>query len=390
MTLIEDSTRHIPSDLLKTVAEGGLEKIGEAIQILINAAMKAERDSYLGAAPYERTGSRKGHANGFKGKKVKTRVGELEFNIPQTRDGGFYPSALEKGLRSERALRAAVAEMYIHGVSTRKVANILEELGEVTLSSTSVSNATKDLDELLEQWRNRPLGEYRYLYLDALYERVREGGSIIDNSILLAVGVMPSGHREVLGVSIATSEAEIHWRTFLIALHARGLRGVTLITSDDHAGLRAALRAVFPSIKWQRCQFHFQQNAQQYVPKQDMKTDVSDDIRSIFDAANRTEADRLTQLTVQKYSKSAPKLSKWLEENVIEALTVFDYPIEQRRRLRTSNVIERLNREIKRRTRVVAIFPNASSCLRLITAVAMEESDKWITRDTPYLPPACS
>lgn len=381
----ENSTRYITSDILDMVSQSGLDRIGEAIQVLINAAMQVEREKYLGARPYERTEDRKGHANGFKAKRVKTRVGELNFKVPQTRDGGFYPHALEKGIRSERALKAAVAEMYIRGVSTRKVESILEELAGIELSSTSVSNATKELDALLEQWRTRPLGEYQYIVLDALYEKVREGGSVTDNSVFLAVGVTPGGRREVLGISVGISEAEVHWRDFLMSLHNRGLRGLLLVVSDDHAGIRAALRAVYPAVPWQRCQFHLQQNAQQYVPRQEMKAEVSEEIRAIFDAGSRTEADRLIGVAVQKYAKGAPRLSQWLEKNLWEGLTVFEFPVSHRIKMRTSNVVERVNREIRRRTRVVSIFPSSTSCLRLVTSIAMEISDLWMDKPSPYL-----
>lgn len=384
MVSSENNTKYIDPEILETLAEGGLDRIGEAIQLLINAAMRAERDKYLGAAPYERSENRRGYANGFKSKKVKTRVGDLALKVPQTRCG-FYPNTLEKGIRSERALRSVVAEMYIQGVSTRKVAAVLEEMGGFSMTSATVSKATAELDEVFDVWRNRPLKNYPYVFLDARYENVREGGAVIDNAILTATGVTDKGHREVLGVSVSLSEAEVHWRHFLQSLQERGLHGVRLVVSDSHSGLKAGLKTVLPSVKWQRCQFHLQQNAQQYVPRHEMKEEVANDIRAVFDATDREEADRVLNKVVEKYHRSAPRLSEWLITCVPEALTVFDFPIAHRTRLRTTNVVERMNREIKRRTRIVSIFPNPASCLRLITALAMEQSDDWLQADKPWL-----
>lgn len=385
MVSSENNTKYIDASILETLTEGGLDRLGDAIQLLINAAMKAEREKYLGAAPYERSDKRRGYANGFKPKKVKTRIGELSLQVPQTRDSQFYPNALEKGIRSERALRTVVAEMYIQGVSTRKVEHILAEMGGFSMTSSTVSKAVAELDELFEAWRNRPLGSYPYIYLDARYENVREGGSVIDNAVLVAVGISEKGDREVLGVSVSLSEAEVHWRGFLRSLQERGLHGVQLVVSDDHAGLKAALKGTLPSVKWQRCQYHLQQNAQSYVPRQELKVGVADDIRAVFDAIDREEADRLLKRAIEKYSKPAPRLAEWMTENISEGLTVFDFPIPHRQRIRTTNTLERLNREIKRRTRVVSIFPNPASCLRLVTALAIEISEHWLDAHSPWI-----
>ncbi|MAT44652.1 MAG: IS256 family transposase, partial [Anaerolineaceae bacterium] len=318
-------------------------------------------------------------ANGYKDKTVKTRIGDIQFSIPQVRDGGFYPEALEKGLRSERALTLTMAEMYVQGVSTRKVSAILEKLCGSQVSSSSVSQASKTLDETLEKWRNSPLGEIVYLYLDARYEKVRQDGHIRDCAVLIAVGVDLSGHRKVLGVSISLGEQEVHWRAFMESLVNRGLRGVKLIISDDHAGLKAARKAVFGGIPWQRCQFHLQQNAQAYVPRKDMQEEVANDIRTIFNAPDRYKAESYLKDTIEKYQSSASKLALWMEENIPEGLTVFSFPTAHRRQIRTDNNLERLNKEIKRRTRVVGVFPNETSCLRLISAILMETSDTWET-----------
>lgn len=299
--------------------------------------------------------------------------------MPQVREGGFYPQALEKGLRSERALTLTFAESYVQGVSTRKVAAIVERLCGSTVSSAVVSRAAQQLDGPLESWRTRPLGEYRYLFLDARYEKVRQEGQIRDLAVLIAKGIDPQGRRHLLGVSASLSEHEVHWRTFLHSLVQRGLRGVRLITSDDHAGLRAARQAVFGGVPWQRCQFHLQQNAAAHVPRKEMLKEVAADIRMVFNAPDRPTADQYLRQVVQKYEKSATKLANWMEVNLPESLTVFAFPAEHRRKLRTNNGLERLNREIGRRTNVVGIFPNEAACLRLIGALLMEQDEAWQT-----------
>lgn len=365
------------SSLAEVLSEKGLDGLGSAVEILINEAMRIERNKHINANAYERTELRSGYANGFKSKRLNTRLGPLDLQVPQVRDGNFYPSFLEKGLRSERALSLSLAEMYIQGVSTRKVSAILEEMCGFEVTSMDVSRASKLLDEEFIQWRTRPLGQYTYLILDARYEKVRQGGSVVDSAVLVAYGVNTHGVRHILGVSVLLSEAEVHWRKFLESLVSRGLNGVTMITSDAHSGLKAALRAVFPSVPWQRCQFHLQQNAQSYVPKQSMKKEVAEDIRTIFNTPNRIEAERQLKIMMSKYEKLAPKLSDWMENAIPEGLTVFDVKSSHRIRLRTSNLAERVNREIKRRTQIVNIFPNPESCERLITGVLIEISEAW-------------
>jgi putative transposase len=355
--------------------------------MLLNEAMKLERIQVLGAQPYQRTRERRGYANGFKPKTVDTRVGRLELAVPQTRGVAFYPTALERGTRSERALKLAVAEMYLQGVSTRKVTAVMEQLCGREVTSMQVSRAVEALDDELSKWRERALGEIPYLLLDARYEKVRVGGAVVSCSLLIALGVTPDGHRTILGASVSLSEAEVHWREFLARLQARGLHGVQLVTSDDHAGLRAALQARLPGVKWQRCQFHLAKNLIDHLPPNVSQPEASADLRAVFNAPNRAEADRLLDLMVAKYEPVAKKLAAWLEANVPEGLTVFDFPAEHRRRLRTNNGLERLNREIKRRTRVASIFPNENSLLRLATAVLMEIDDEWQT-EKRYLPKA--
>lgn len=363
--------------LTDSLIANGLEAIPELVRVLLNNLMQVERTQHIQAGEYERTETRKGHANGYKPKTVKTRVGEITFAIPQVREGGFYPSALEKGMRSERALVAALAEMYVKGVSTRKVKAITEELCGVEISAMQVSRATAELDEVLQEWRERPLGEIRYLFLDAIYEKVREAGQMRTTAVLVAMGITPDGERQVLGVSASLSEHETHWKAFLRGLKDRGMHSVELVISDDHTGLGAARRSVLGSIPWQRCQFHLQQNAGAHVPRQSMRIEVASDIRAMFNAPDRSTAETYLQAAIQKYAKSAPGLSAWMEDNLAEGFTVFDFPLEHRRSIRTTNSLERVNKEIRRRTKVVGMFPNEASCLRLISAILMEISEEW-------------
>ncbi len=368
--------------VVQLLADYGFDGMAQAMQILMNEAMKIERNEVLNAAPYERCSDRRGYANGYKPKTVNTRIGSLELAVPQTRDIEFYPKSLERGVRSERALKLAVAEMYVQGVSTRKVAEITQELCGLDITSTQVSRAAQLLDEELHQWRNRPLGEIPYLILDARYEKVRHGGSVIDCAVLIAIGITPQGKRSILGVSVSLSEAEIHWREFLQSLQDRGLHGVRLIVSDDHAGLKEARKARLAGVPWQRCQCHLQRNAAKYVPKVSMRKEVAEILRKIFDAVDLHAAEQLLGATVTKYQKSAPRLAAWLEANIPEGLTVLGLPAAHRKRLRTTNMLERQNREIKRRTRVATLFPNEASLLRLVSAVLSEISEDWETGKT--------
>jgi putative transposase len=364
-------------EIVELLAEHGFDGMARAIAVLLNEVMKIERSHALGAAPYQRTEGRTGYANGFKPKTLHTRLGPIPVEVPQTRGVEFYPSALEKGVRSERALKLAVAEMYVQGVSTRKVAAITEKLCGLEVTSSQVSRAAESLDEELDAWRNRPLGETPYLILDARYEKVRHGGQVVSCAVLVAIGIDTGGKRSVLGVSVSLSEAEVHWRDFLASLQARGLHGVRLVTSDAHAGLKPALDARLSGVPWQRCQFHLIKNAMAFVPRPSMRAEVTASLRAVSDAPNRAEAQRQLDLGVKKYRAKAPRLAEWLEANVPEGLTVFSLPAGHRRRLRTSNMLERLDEEIKRRTRVAGLFPNEASALRLVGAVLMEINDDW-------------
>ena len=368
-------------DVLRILIDNGLDGMARALETLMNEAMKLERAEFLGAAPHERTEARRGYANGFKPREIRTRAGALRLAVPQVRDveEPFYPKSLERGARSERALKLAIAEMCVQGVSTRRVAAVVEALCGTEVSSTQVSRAARLLDEELEAWRTRPIGETPYLILDARYEKVRHGGAVIDCAVLVAIGVGIDGRRRVLGVSVSLSEAEVHWREFLASLKGRGLIGVRLVVSDDHAGLKAARRAELPGVAWQRCQFHLQRNVVAYVPQAAMRREVARAVRGVFNAPDRETAERASAQVAERYRKRAPRLAAWLEETVPEALAVFDLPEPHRRLLRTVNSLENLNKQIKRRTSVAALFPNEQALLRLVSAVLAETSEEWET-----------
>ena len=381
-------TQDAVAALLPLLTEGD-NPLAELLSVVLNAAMKLERQEHLKAAPHERSADRNGHANGFKDRTLKTRLGQIGVSVPQVRggEGHFRPASLEAALLSEKALKVALAEMYVQGVATRRVKEIMEALCGFEVSSAEVSRASKSLDEVLERWRTRKLGVTPFVQMDALWCKVRHGGIVVDATVLSAIGVREDGKRTVLGVSAAFGEHEVHWREFQESLVKRGLCGVRLITSDDHAGLRAARQAVFGGVPWQRCQFHLQQNAQSYVPRDSMKQEVAATIRAIFNASDQVSAQQQLAVAVSRYKDSAPKLSAWMEKAIPEGLVVMSFAEPVRRLLRTSNGQERLNLEMRRRFKVIGSFVNEASCLRLASAVLMEISDEWESGKV-YLNPA--
>lgn len=370
-------------DPINLLLEHGLaDGLPQIAEMLVNTAMLIERSAHLKADLYERCEGRNGYANGLKDRNFHSSVGPLALRVPQTResDEPYRPSMLESGSRSDRSLKVAIAEMYLQGVSTRRVTKVMEKLCGLCVSSTQVSRLTAELDETFELWRNRKLPEIAHMIIDATYIKVRIAGSVRDCAVFTAIGVRrKDGKRMVLGVSAALSEAEVHWRTFLVSLKERGIGIPDSITSDAHEGIRAALKAVFNATAWQRCQFHLQQNAQAYVPKLDMRESVGADIRSVFNADTLAHAEARLNALIEKYEKSAPELSTWMQTAIPEGLEVFNLPENRRKRLRTSNACETLNTQIKRRTRVAGLFPNTDSILRLVTAILMEVSEEWET-----------
>ena len=356
----------------------------------MNAAMLLEREKHIGAAPYQRgANDRNGYANGFKSRNFQTGIGALELSVPQVRqsDTPFRTSLLEKGSRSDRALKSAIATMYVEGVSTRRVTRIMEQMCGFEVSSGQVSNLNKQLDSEFEKWRNRPLPGISFMTVDATYYKVRIDGVVRDCATLIAHGIRrDDGKRMILGVSCALSEAEVHWRGFLNELKERGIGIPDPVTSDAHSGLKAALKASLNGTPWQRCQFHLQQNAQEYVTKQHLKGKVASDIKVIFNADDRAHAEERLKDFVKIYGESQPRLAAWAEENLPEGFAAFAFPEGHRKRLRTSNACENVNGHIKKRTRVVGLFPSEESLLRLVTGVLIEISETWETGKT-YLTP---
>jgi transposase-like protein len=374
--------------ILERLIADGPQEVAKIVTTLMNLAMRTEREQFLGAGHYERGAERRGYANGYKAKKVDTPAGTLALDVPKTAgaDEPFYPQSLERGRRSCRAVMLAAAEMYVQGVSTRDVEKVFAGLGIESMSSTQVSRATRMLDGELDAWRRRSLGRFRYLILDARYEKTREHGVCDDCAVLTAIGVGDDGKRRVLGVSVARSEAEVHWRAFLESLVARGLQGVEFITSDDHAGLKAARKAVLPGARWQRCQFHIAQNAIHHAPNVTVRAVIGRELRNVWNAPSIEAAEAEAKRLVGSYRQTAPKLAVWLEAAVPEGLAVFKLPDDHRRRMRTSNPIERsIQQEIKRRTRKIRVFPNEASLERLVTAVLVEIDEQWTASTQPYL-----
>ena len=374
--------------LLEQLIAEGPQAMREVTTTLMNVAMSLEREQFLGAGHYQRDPERRGYANGYKPKRIDTTAGTLHLDVPKTSGSAepFYPQSLERGRRSCRAVMLAAAEMYVKGVSTRAVEGVLAEFGIEGLSSTQVSRAAKLLDADLEAWRNRALGHFRYIFLDARYEKTREHGVADDCAVLTAIGIDDLGRRRVLGVSIKVSEAEVHWRAFLESLVARGLQGVAFITSDDHAGLKAARKAVLPGARWQRCQFHLAQNAIHHAPNLSVRKSIGEELRAVWNAKTLDVAEAELKALVVRYRKDAPKLANWLETAVPEGLAVFKLPKEHRRRLRTSNPIERsIQQELKRRTQKIRVFPNEASLERLVSAILVEIDETWTASLQPYV-----
>lgn len=379
--------------IVEQLIKDGPNGVAPAFASLFELAMQIERERYLDAGLYERSEDRRGYANGYKSKRLDTQAGTVTVRVPKSAghlDEPFYPQSLERGRRSSRAIMAAVAEMYIKGVSTREVEAVMREFGLESLSSSQVSRATALLDDELEAWRSRELGEVKYLILDARYEKMRHGGVVRDAAVLSAIGIGPDERRRVLGVSVALSEAEVHWRDFLESLVVRGMRGVEFIVSDDHAGLRAARRAVLGGAIWQRCQFHLAQNAIHHAPNAEVRKKIGSQLRTVWNADTADKAQAELDTLVASYRDTAPKLAAWLEENVPEGLAVFTLPEHHRRKMRTSNPMERgIQQELKRRTAKIRVFPGDGALLRLASAVLVEIDEKWASESKAYIKWEC-
>jgi transposase-like protein len=350
----------------------------------LQEVLEGEMTEFLGAAPGERTEGRTGYRAGYYSRNLVTRIGKLELRVPRDRNGEFSTALFERYARSEKALVSALAEMYVQGVSTRKVKAITEELCGHSFSASSISSINKRLDAALERFANRRLEEdYPYLILDARYEKVREDGVIVHRAVLIAIGINWEGQRQVLAVELANRESQSSWKDFLIRLKERGLSGVEFVVSDDHAGLKKAIREVLTEAAWQRCYVHFLRNALDYLPRK-ADDDCLQELRWIYDRRDIQEAQRDLAAWIGKWQGKYPKLVDWVETNIGETLTFYRLPRAHHKHMKSTNMLERLNEEIKRRTHVVRIFPNADSCLRLVRALCVETHEAWL-EDSRYL-----
>lgn len=348
------------------------------VQQVVQAVLEAEMTEVLGAEKSERTEGRAGYRSGYYSRGLVTRVGKMEIRVPQDRGGQFSTQVFSRYQRSEKALVTGLAEMYVQGVSTRKVKAVTETLCGHAFSASTISELNKTLDEQLDRFSNRRLDQdYPYLIVDARYERVREDGHVQNRAVLVALGINWEGRREVLGVELANRETETSWKTFLQGLKARGLRGVEFVVSDDHQGLRKAIQEVFTEAAWQRCYVHFLRNALDYLPRKGAD-DCLTELRWLYDRRDLDEARRDLEGWLRKWSGKYPKLCAWVEENIEETFTFYRLPRAHHKHLKSTNLLERLNQEIKRRTLVVRIFPNVESALRLIRALAVEIHEDWI------------
>jgi len=391
-TMTKGQGKAVSVDLkaVQTLIEADEDYVRHALQSWFQAALEAEMTEAVGAEKGERTTGRLSYRSGYYPRSLVTRVGTLELRVPQDRAGKFSTALFERYQRSEKALVGALAEMYVQGVSTRKVKAITEELCGHEFSASSISAINKTLDETLKAFCERRLKEaFPYLVVDARYERVREGGVITSQAVLVAVGIDWDGRRQILGVELSNRESRSSWKDFLSSLKSRGLHGVEFIVSDDHAGLKAAIREVLPEALWQRCYVHFLRNALDYVPRK-VDDDCLQELRWIGacpraglwpdpgDRRDLGEVRRDIAAWLAKWQSKYAKLCAWVEENIEETLAYYRLPLAHHKHMKSTNMLERLNQELKRRTHVVRIFPNAESCLRLVRALAVEAHENWL------------
>jgi len=349
----------------------------EGIALLSKLLMEVEVEQLTGAKKYERTPARRRSRNGYRERTWETRVGEIDLRVPKLRSGSYFPSLLEPRRRAERALLAVVQSAYVQGVSTRKVDGLLQSLGLTGIDKSRVSRICKKLDEVVEAFRQRALeGQYPYLWLDALYLKVRQNQHIVNMAVVIAIGVRESGEREVLGLDLGASEDEAFWLEFLRCLVRRGLRGVRLVISDAHEGLKQAIGQVLSGASWQRCRVHLMRNVLAHVPKGD-KAMVAAAMRTIFAQPHREAAGQQLGEVVQAMRDRWPQAAQVLEGAEEDVLAYMAFPIEHWTRIYSTNPLERLNREVKRRTHVVGIFPDVPSVIRLVGAILMETHDEW-------------
>jgi transposase-like protein len=363
--------------LVKAATEPDTDVVREGLRVLAQALMELELESHLGAGRYERTGERTGYRNGTRERRWDTRVGTLELQVPRVRDGSFFPALLEPRKRAERALLAVVQEAYVLGVSTRRVDDLVKALGMEGISKSQVSRLCAALDAEVERFRSRRLeGVYPYVWLDATYLKVRDGERVVSKAAVVAVGANADGRREVLGFDIGPSEDGAFWEAFLRGLVGRGLKGVEVVVSDAHEGLKGAIAAVLHGAAWQRCRVHFVRNALALVPK-GVQAMVAATIRTAFAQPTATAARAQWREVVRGFRERFPRLAMLMEEAEADVLAYLAFPAEHWRQIWSTNPLERLHREVKRRTDVVGIFPTDGAVLRLVGALLAEQHDEW-------------
>jgi len=363
---------------VKELLERDEDFLQAALQALLQAALEAEMSETIRAEKGERTEMRLAYRSGYYPRSLVTRVGTLELRVPQDRAGRFSTELFQRYQRSEKALVGTLAEMYVQGVSTRKVKAVTEALCGHGFSASAISAINKSLDEALRAFAERRLTEaFPYLILDARYEKVREAGIILSQAVLVAVAVDGEGRRQIIGVDLANRESRTSWRDFLRGLKERGLFGVEFVVSDDHEGLKQAIREILPGAHWQRCYVHFLRNALDYLSRK-LADDCLQELRWIYDRRELAEARRDIAAWLAKWQARHSRLCDWVEENIEETLTYYRLPQQHHKHMKSTNMLERLNQELKRRTHVVRIFPNAESCLRLVRALAVETHENWL------------
>ena len=364
--------------LRKAMIDHDADFLKEGVRVLSQALMEMEVQEHVGAGRHERSAGRVGQRNGYRERAWDTRVGTVELKVPRVRDGGYFPSLLEPRRRAERALAAVVQEAYVHGVSTRKVDELVKALGMTGISKSRVSELCEELDEEVERFRNRPLeGSYPYVWVDATYVKVRQDGRVVSVAVVIAVGVkLQTGEREVLGLDVGPGEDGAFWSAFLRSLVARGLRGVRLVTSDAHRGLKSAIEAVLVGVSWQRCRVHFMRNALSLVPKAAQQM-VGATIRTVFAQPDAESAHEQWRRVADGFRHRFPRLAELMDEAEEDVLSYAVFPAEHWQKIWSNNPLERLNKEVKRRTNVVGIFPTEGSVIRLVGAVLSEQHDEW-------------
>lgn len=379
-------TRDQREALAELLSTRDVDVLREMLQAVYSAAIEAQFDQHVGAEPYERTDERRDVRNGTRKRGLNTRAGDLDLVIPRARRSNFQPTIIERFRRSERALIAVIQEAFVAGISTRDMEQVLAAMGVERLSKSQISELCTELDGKAEAFRSRPLAEaYPYLWLDALYEKVRIDDRVVSNAVVIAYGVNLKGEREIIGIDVVDTESAESWTGFLRGLRKRGLSGTKLVISDAHEGLKSGIKAVLHGASWQRCKVHFYRNILAHVP-QARKSEVATALRSIFAQVSTVSAQRAAAEFVATFSKSLTKAVSVFEAGLPDALTFLAFPLEHHRKIASSNPIEHVNREIRRRTRSIGVFPSVASALRIVTMILVEQHEEWMVGRT-YMSP---